>query len=107
MRETKKPASLFHKPSGQARVRIDGHDHYLGEYRSPASIEKYEDLVTAWLRKQEFECYRLTIDELVLLYLDFAAGYYTKDGGPSNEVTMIRSAVRPLVKLHGNRRNAF
>jgi hypothetical protein len=28
------PAYTLHKPTNQARVRIDGHDHYLGEYGS-------------------------------------------------------------------------
>jgi hypothetical protein len=29
------PAYSLHKPSGQARVRIEGRDHYLGPYDSP------------------------------------------------------------------------
>ena len=29
-KSTRVPALVHHKPSGQARVRIDGRDHYLG-----------------------------------------------------------------------------
>jgi hypothetical protein len=39
------PSYLHHKPSGQARVRIDGKDHYLGPYGSPESKAKYDLLV--------------------------------------------------------------
>lgn len=31
MPKKRKPSYLLHKPTGQARARIDGHDHYLGE----------------------------------------------------------------------------
>lgn len=34
-KKRRKPAYLLHAPSGQARVRIDGNDHYLGVYDSP------------------------------------------------------------------------
>jgi len=39
------PAYVHHKASGQARVRIDGKDHYLGVYGSPESKIKYDDLI--------------------------------------------------------------
>jgi len=39
------PAYVHHKPTGQARVRINGKDHYLGKYGSPGSHEKYDELV--------------------------------------------------------------
>ena len=97
----KKPSYLLHRPTGQARVRIDGKDYYLGEHGTPDSFAQYEELVSQWLKKQSFQKCLLTVDELVLLYLEFARGYYTKNGKPSNEVVMLRSAVRPLVKLFG------
>lgn len=40
------PAYVHHKPSGQARVRINGKDHYLGPYGSPESKLKYDDLIS-------------------------------------------------------------
>jgi hypothetical protein len=39
------PAYRLHKPTGQAVVRLDGKDHYLGKHGSPASQEKYRRLV--------------------------------------------------------------
>jgi len=100
----KKPSYLLHRPSGQARVRIDGKDHYLGVFDSSESHERYNDLITAWLRKQQFSKFTLTVDDLVLLYLDFATGYYTKDGIPTSEITDIRGAVRHMVRLYGRTR---
>ena len=39
------PAYSLHKPTGQARVRIDGRDFYLGEYASNESRIRYGELV--------------------------------------------------------------
>ncbi len=39
------PSYLLHQPTGQARVRIAGKDHYLGEFGSEASRFAYGQLV--------------------------------------------------------------
>ena len=39
------PSYLLHKPTGQARVRIDGKDHYLGPYGSEESRILYGQLI--------------------------------------------------------------
>ena len=39
------PSYRLHKPSGQARVIIDGEHIYLGPYGSPESHEKYARLI--------------------------------------------------------------
>jgi hypothetical protein len=39
------PAYLLHKPTGQARVRIAGHDYYLGPFGSKESRRRYGELV--------------------------------------------------------------
>jgi hypothetical protein len=44
-RQKKRPACTFHRPTGQARVRIDGKDHWLGKHDSPESRQKYDDLI--------------------------------------------------------------
>jgi hypothetical protein len=36
---------LLHRPSGRARVRINGRDVYLGRYNSPESLEEYRRLL--------------------------------------------------------------
>lgn len=82
----KKPAYLFHKPSGQARVRIDGKDIYLGEYGSSASREKYDELIAAWFaRNDDPKSCLLEVEDLVLLYLEHAREHYRKNGRLTSE----------------------
>jgi integrase len=101
----KKPAYLLHKPSGRARVRIDGEDVYLGEYGTAASREKYEDLVADWFaRNGDAKNYVLEVDDLVLLYLEHARVHYRKDGRLTSEFHCLKSAFRPLIELHGRTR---
>lgn len=38
----RKPSYQNHKGSGQAKVRINQRDHYLGPFGSPESRERYE-----------------------------------------------------------------
>jgi hypothetical protein len=58
-----KPADTLHKPSGQARVRSDGTDHYLGEWGTHEFRDRDDDLITEWLAKQNTTSLRLTVDD--------------------------------------------
>jgi integrase len=102
MPRKRKPSYLLHKPTGQARCRIDGQDHYLGAYGSPESRERYDDLIAEWFAKNgDTSRYTLTLDDLSLLFMQHAESYYRKNGEPTNEVNAIRSALRSLVDLYG------
>jgi integrase len=98
----RKPSYLLHKPTGQARCRIDGKDNYLGEYGSPESRDRYDDLIADW-----FACngdttrFQLMVDDLALLYTKHVREHYRKDGEPTSEVACIRLALRHLVKAKG------
>jgi integrase len=100
----KKPAYLLHKPSGRARVRIDGKDIYLGEYGSPASREQYDDLVAEWFARDDATSYMLEVEDLVLLYLEHAREHYRKDGRLTSEFHCLKSAFRPLIEKSGRMR---
>ena len=101
----RKPAYQLHKGSGQAKVRINGKDHYLGAYGSPESREQYNDLVAEWLASNgDTTQYTLTVDDLTLLYLEHAREHYRKDGQETSEVHCIRLALRRLVAHHGRTR---
>lgn len=39
------PSYRHHKATGQARVTIEGRDHYLGAFGSPKSQAKYKRLI--------------------------------------------------------------
>jgi integrase len=102
----RKPGYLLHKSTGQARVRIDGTDHYLGPHGSPESRDRYDELLTAWLVENAdgVERLLLQVSDLCLLYNDHAAAYYRKDGKPTSEAACVKHAMRPLIALHGRTR---
>jgi hypothetical protein len=98
----KPPAYTLHKPSGQARVRIGGKDHYLGPHNSQESHQQYARLIAEWsavspsLREREESSAldRLTVAELLLSYLDFAETYYVDpDGSQSKEFGCMKGAI--------------
>ena len=43
------PKYRHYKPKNLAVVRIGNRDHYLGQYDSPESHEKYHRLIAEWL----------------------------------------------------------
>ena len=97
----KKPGYLLHRPSGQARVRIGGKDHYLGTFGSSESKERYDELIGDWLVRENPTHVALAVDDLCILYMEHAAGYYRKGGQPTSEIASLRHALRPLVALYG------
>jgi integrase len=109
------PAYCHYKASGRAVVRLDGRDHYLGPYGSPESHERYARLIAEWQSRPRASFVApvndprigsLTINEVMLAYVEFAAGYYTKDGKPNQEFESIRYALRPLKELYGHKQAA-
>ena len=54
-RVTKVPGYLLHKKSGQARVRLNGVDHYLGPHGSDESHQKYNTLIAEYLAGAVFD----------------------------------------------------
>lgn len=111
MRRKKIPAYSLHKPSGQARVIIDGRSVYLGPFGSPESESEYKRRIEKLLvdrAKQEREarakeerdarlaCVDLILAEMVAKYLAFAKTYYRKNGRLTSEYANICNALRPI-----------
>ena len=88
-----KPRLTLHKPSGQARVRLDGRDHYCGPWGSPEATERYDALVMEWLAKRAPDRFRLLVGELALRFMRHAAAYYVKNGETTSEVHTFRAAL--------------
>ncbi len=111
-RPGKVPSYCLHKHSGQAVVRFNGRDHYLGSYGSPESHERYESLVARWRASQNGTAAKgrlhpqgeLSINELILEYWRFAENRYVKDGKPTDEQHGLRAALRPVRRLFGQTR---
>ena len=106
----KVPSYCRHKHSGQAVVRVGGHDHYLGQYGSPQSHEGYERLISAWrsgrlestVASKVSNAVDLSINELILAFWRYAEIHYVKDGQPTGELDNLRASLPPLRRLFGH-----
>ena len=110
-RKSDVPAKTLHKATGQARVRIDGRDIYLGRFGSPEADEKYRRLVAEFLttgsppqpsRPVGTPEPGRSVAELLLAFWTHATAYYVKGGLPTGEIAALRDALRPLRELYGS-----
>jgi integrase len=79
---------------------------YVGQYGSAASKQEYGRLVAELAAQPSIELPTirgsdLTVVELCAAYLDFADGYYRKDGQPTRSIEEARAAIRILNRLYG------
>src|SRR5262249_8359512 len=109
VKHSRLPSYRLHKPSGLAVVSIGGRDLYLGEFNSPESRAEYDRLMAEWLAtgrrpivaESDSWAY-LSVNELLVVYLEHADAYYVKNGKPTTEPVNIRLALRPLRQLYGH-----
>jgi len=106
----KVPSYSFHKPTGQARVRIQGRDRYLGPYGSKESRAEYARIVAEEFRpgaggeplpKAADGFPDISVNELLVKYLEFASGYYVRDGFGTGETQNMKNAMGVLRQLYG------
>ena len=104
------PSYCLHRPSGKAVVRVDGRDHYLGPYDSPESRSEYDRVIAEWLargRQPEFpeaesRVNSLSVNEVLLKFIDYAERYYRDGDQVSKEVVNYKHALRVVKQLYGN-----
>ena len=108
------PSYLLHS-SGQARTRINGRDFMLGEFGSEESRRRFGQLIAQHAggvsldpfasnrgKSSTIQNAGLTVNELCLTFMRFAAGHYVKSGKPTSEVCCLKLAITPLVELYGH-----
>ena len=105
------PSYRLHRPTGRAVVTIAGRDVYLGRHGTAESKAEYDRIIAEWLAGGRGRAARaaadLTVAELMVAYLEFAAGYYRDpDGNPSRELGNVKEALCPLRRLYGHTRAA-
>ncbi|WP_182870888.1 tyrosine-type recombinase/integrase [Rhodopirellula sp. JC639] len=101
------PKYRLHRATGQAVVTLAGRDHYLGPWKSKASLIEYDRLVGEWLAagrpaRSVQEDLGITVSEVCLRYWKFAKGYYVKNGRPTGTLAGIRVAIRFLRTTYGH-----
>lgn len=102
------PSYLPHPASGQARVRVNGRDTYLGPFGSPESKQAYARFIAENFGDGKPPSMvipsgeKLSIAALVVKYDDFSRSYYVKNGVPTDERYAIKAAIVPLVRLYGD-----
>src|SRR5690349_9953863 len=103
------PSYRYHKARDCAVVTINGRNHYLGPFNSPASKEKYARLIAELAGQSPVANVasarsggNITITELCAAYLDWAATYYSKNGRPTSQLAVIRMTLRSLRRIYGS-----
>jgi integrase len=107
MPKTNIPNYRLHKATGQAFVELGGRRIYLGKHGSKASREEYERRIAEYLgsgrqlpptmTKTGISC-----QELAVHFLEWAEGYYIKNGKPTETFGHVQRAVAKLVLHYGN-----
>ena len=90
----------------QAFVELNGRRHYLGQYGSPESRERYDRVIAEWLaagrREPVVPRQDLSILELCVAYLRHAEErYVAPDGGHTSSMHLVHQAIRRVRSLYG------
>lgn len=90
--------------SGQARVTINGKDHLLGEYGSPASKELYGRMIAEYSASGHSPTFgkipdSLTIRDLLVAFCIHLRTYYAES---PTERANFKLAIRPINELYGS-----
>lgn len=101
------PKLCHHKGSNQTCVYHHGKPRYLGKWGSQKAKKAYSEFISAILNDRAAEestevapgC--LTVNHVILQFLDYAEGYYVKHGRPTDEVRIYKDALKVLVPLYG------
>src|SRR4051794_17132150 len=107
------PAYRLHKPTGQAVVRLNGRDFYLGKHGTEASHEAYRRTVAEWLVTDRPRPHHTagpvsgptpSVNEVILAFWSrhAEAHYRRADGTPTGELSNYRDSLRPVRLLFGH-----
>ena len=107
-RRNSTPTYRFHKQSGQAVC--DFYDPLtgvkrtvsLGTFESPESRKEHARICAEVAGGRSGHSSGLSMNELMLAYLNFANGYYVKDGRKTDEIDCIKSVIRVVREVYGH-----
>jgi integrase len=105
------PSYRLHRPTGLAVVRLNGRDVYLGKHGSLQSKAAYRRVIAEWLANCKQHAPRpaestpdssLSVNELILAFIEHAKSYYVKNGEPTGELANIKESLKPVTLLYGD-----
>jgi integrase len=101
------PKYCLHKPSGRAYVRIHGKVVYCGDHGTAKSKQEHGRLVAELAASSGgvvpgVPASQFTVVELAAAYLDFALGYYRKNGRPTRSLDNIKRAIKLVKDIYGH-----
>jgi hypothetical protein len=107
MPKTNIPNYRLHKASGQAFVELGGRRFYLGKHGSKASREEYERRIGEYLGNGRqlpptMQKTGISCQELAVRFLEWAEGYYVKNGEPTATFDHCRNALALMIQHYGN-----
>ena len=112
------PSLVHHKPTGQARVRLNGRDFYCGKFGSPESLVRYQELLAqhtaGTIPKSKPRVVKplprnpgvpLSVDMLAARYITehVLIHYRHPDGTHTSEVDGIRNSIQWLIDFAGTK----
>ncbi|MCE9566884.1 MAG: site-specific integrase, partial [Planctomycetes bacterium] len=105
------PQLCRHRTLERGHVTLNGREHYLGDWPKrngrtpPLDVrQRYDDLISTWLangRQLPDDRPPLTINEVILAYLEWAKLHYVPKRKKDDQNRFIRSAVRVVRELFG------
>ena len=104
--QKKLPSYRIHTPSGHAVTTINGRDFYLGKHNTKASLDKYDALIAEYLANgRKLPPVRshdeITVEALVVRFLEWAEGYYVKNGKTTESFGRANLSLQPVVRHYG------
>jgi hypothetical protein len=109
------PKYSLHKASGQAKVRFQNRDHYLGKYGTSVSTEAYERLIATLPKPvpapEDKAIPKLAagailfVSELIRRFYHHAKAYFVWDDQPTGAHITLRAALRQLDREIGSKRH--
>ena len=95
------PSYRHHKASGRAFVRFGNYNHYLGFYGTMESKAEYDRIIREWLANgrqfsHQEQHQPITINGLCIAFLEYADGYYRKNGRRTSEYAEFEASVKLL-----------
>ena len=99
------PKACLHRATGQAVVRLNGKDFYLGRWGTPQAEAAYHRKIAEHLAAGPVTIASpadrpQTVAELAALYLRHVNAWYAGTGG--HEAEAVRSALRRMLRLHAD-----